>query len=126
MEAEISYYEAKKNYSDEDLKIFEQKCKDAWVKLTSLICEDLIRKIRRKKKIAKLFAIEMKEIKKIQQEVRINKLSLEEYEDLFDDRVDRIRDVAQTKLFKEKLEFKRFVWGIVIGGVIGLIVGLMF
>ena len=84
LQDEIYHYESKPSYSKEDLKALQEKCIEEWRKVLTLLCNDLIDKIERNKKYRELFRLESKNAKRIRNSIDKNKLTLDEYEKIFD------------------------------------------
>ena len=62
---EISYYNSKESYSDDEIIGVEQKCIDEWRTLLIKICNELINKIESNKDYIKLLKIELRKINSI-------------------------------------------------------------
>jgi len=120
LESLISYHQNKLSYSDGDLIRIEVKCEREWGRLLINICEGIIKKIERSKKKEKIYSKELKEAKLMLQKIRNNEQKLGEYEKIFSEEIEPLKQDFDGKLEKEETEWKRFWLGLLIGFVIGL------
>ena len=122
---EISYYNSKESYSDEEIIKVEQKCIDEWKSLLIKICNDLLKKIQSNKDYIKLLKIESKEVKSILIDLNHDDKKLYEYEELFDKKLVLLKDKVEVKIDETNLDKKLFRKGLIYGGIIGFGIALI-
>lgn len=122
------YYETKKVFSDKDLETLQIKCVTLWQKVLMEICNTIIIKIEGSKKNKKLFPKELKRAKRKKQQVINNSISIGEYEKIYLDEIEDLKGDFESKWEKEKIEWRRFWWGLAIGlgiGAIGIVISII-
>lgn len=118
---EIDYYHNKKDYSDKEIKDLQDKCGSEWEGVLTSLCENLINKIEAKKYYEKTLKTELKQIKKIYNELHNEEKTLDDYEQIFDNKLSSIRDIVDSNFAKEERENKKFVYGLIAGLLISMI-----
>ncbi|MCK4796217.1 MAG: hypothetical protein KAT05_02480 [Spirochaetes bacterium] len=105
---EIYYYNTKTSYSDEEIIGVEQKCIDEWKKVLLKLCDYLINKIEVNKKYINILKIELKQVKKIYINIKNEPKKIDEYEEIYDDTLDKLRDIIEVTIYKDENANKRF------------------
>lgn len=122
---EIEYYHAKKDYSVKEINELQNKCIIEWKTVLTSLCNNLKTKIESKRFYTKLLNSELKQVKKIKIELFNEKKTLDEYEDLFDNKLLNLRDVVEKKIAKEENQNRKFYLGILVGiflAIMGIII----
>lgn len=121
----IEYYHTKKDYFVEEIDELQNKCIIEWKNVLISLCNNLKIKIESKGFYTKLLKSELKQVNKMKIELLNENKTLEEYEDLFDNKLLSLRDVVESKIAKEENQNQKFIFGIVVGlfsAVIGIII----
>lgn len=105
---EINYYEDKENFLEQEIKEIQNKCEIEWKELLIKLCENLITKIESRNDYKKILKVELKEARKIRQELIKEKKTIEEYEKTFDNRIIALRDSVEINIAKYGIEKDRF------------------
>ena len=125
---EIEFYHAKKDYFVEEIEELQNKCIIAWKTVLTSLCDNLKTKIESKRLYTKLLKSELKQVNRIKIELLNEKKPLDEYEDLFDNKLLSLRDVVESKIAKEENQNKKFYYGILVGiflAVMGIIITIL-
>jgi len=125
LESLTRHYGDKPSFNDSDLLRLQYKCEREWDSLIRKICDEMIRKIEKSKKKEKVYANELKEAKSILQKVANNTLKLGEYEKIFREEIEPLKSDFDGKMEKEKGEWKRFWFGMIIGFILGVVGSLL-
>lgn len=121
----IEYYHTKKDYFVEEIDELQNKCIIEWKNVLISLCNNLKIKIESKGFYTKLLKSELKQVNKMKIELLNENKTLEEYEDLFDNKLLSLRDVVESKIAKEENQNQKFIFGMVVGlflAVIGIII----
>ena len=124
----IEYYHTKKDYFVEEIDELQNKCIIEWKNVLISLCNNLKVKIESKGFYTKLLKSELKQVNKMKIELLNENKTLEEYEDLFDNKLLSLRDVVESKIAKEENQNQKFIFGIVVGlffAVIGIIISFL-
>ena len=124
----IEYYHTKKDYFVEEIDELQNKCIIEWKNVLISLCNNLKIKIESKGFYTKLLKSELKQVNKMKIELLNENKTLEEYEDLFDNKLLSLRDVVESKIAKEENQNQKFIFGIVVGlffAVIGIIISFL-
>ena len=104
---EIEYYYAKKDYSVEEINELQNKCVIEWKTVLISLCNNLKTKIESKTFYTKLLKSELKQVNKIKIELHNEKKALDEYDDLFDNRLLNLRNEIEREIAKEENQNKK-------------------
>jgi len=122
---EIEYYHAKKDYSTEEINELQNKCISEWKTVLTSLSNNLKTKIESKSFYTKLLKNELKEVKKIKIELHNEKKALDEYENLFDNKLLNLRNDIESKIAKEENQNRNFYLGILAGILLTIIVEII-
>ena len=123
----IDYYYSKNEYSDDEIKDLQNKCNFEWDNVLILLCEKLINKIEDKEYYTKLLKNELKQCKKIYNELINEEKTLDEYETIFNNKLSGLQDTVNSKIVKEEKDNSRFWLGVGAGVVMTLVtMGISF
>ncbi len=120
---EIDFYQKSKLKKNE-IKDLENKCLEEWKTLILKLIEILESKTS-KKKYKELLISELKDVSKIKTKISNKSFNLVEFENIFDNELEKIKDNIETKLNKEKQNNKKFWLGITLGFILGVIASLI-
>lgn len=121
---EIEYYSSKK-LNQNDLITLHNFCLNEWNKVLKKLGELLVTKIESKKKFKETLRVEQKEIKKVIIRLEKNCIELSDYEKIYDEDLDKLKDKIEVNLSIEKFEMKKFWPGIIWGFILGIIGGII-
>ncbi len=107
---EINYYESKDNYSDEEIKELQHKCEIEWKDVLIKLFDGLIAKINSKEDYKKILKVELNQARKVNQELVKEKKTLDEYEKIFDYKLNDLRNTVEREIAKCGIEDKRFIY----------------
>lgn len=122
---EIKYFSDKQNYSDDEIQHLQNKCINEWKEILIKICEILIRNVESDEIFQKILKVELKKVKKIRLDLEHGKKLPDEYEAIFNDKLDELKDVVEVKIDTKHIDKKLFNKSLVYGGVIGLASGFV-
>ncbi|MBR9704865.1 hypothetical protein GOV12_05615 [Candidatus Pacearchaeota archaeon] len=117
----IYYYQKKDSFSKKELEKLQRCCQEEWNELLILICNSIINKIGKTKTKRKIFAEEFDDAQELLQKIKNNDLRLENYEQIYDSSLQRLKKKFDSKWEKERIEWKRFWIGMLIGFILGII-----
>lgn len=124
---EIEYYYSKNDYSDNEIKDLQNKCNSEWKNVLIPLCEKLKNKIESKEYYKKLLKSELKQCRKIYNEIVNEEKTLDEYETIFDNKLSGLQDTVDSKIAKEEKDDSRFWLGVGVGVVMTLVaIGIPF
>lgn len=115
LEDEINYYHNKDAYSEEEIKELQNKCESEWKEVLIKLCNGLIAKIASKGDYKKILKVELNQAKKIYQELTKEDKTLDEYEKLFDNKYNDLRNTLEREIAKYEIENKRYANAILLG-----------
>ena len=122
---EISYYNSKSLYSDIEIQEVEKKCVDEWKTLFLKICDYSINEIESNKNYIKILKIELKQLKKLSVNMKHGHKKLDEYEEIYDGKLEKLIDNVEVQIDKDKLDEKQFKWGLFISIIAGFVGGFV-
>lgn len=126
----IDYYSSRDSSDDSVIQKLVEKCNIEWQKLLIKICEDLINTVEYKKDYLTLLKIELKQVNIIYFDVKNGKKLPDEYEKIFDEQLDKLKDNVEVKIydkdFDKKISNNSLLYGSIIGVIISIIVGILF
>jgi len=114
------YYETKKSFSEANLRRLEYKCESSWNIVLSLLCESIIKKCEKNDKSKKIFSKELKKAKLLKEKVKNNTFKVGDYEQIYLEELQDLKEDFEAKVEKENIEWKRFWWGILVGFIFGV------
>jgi len=120
----INHYESKKPTKN-ILKQVEDRTKQEWEGVIISLCDELIKRLSKNKNTQKIYSKELDKAKKIKIGVKEDKLNLEDYDKIFTRDLLDLRRNVDSKLLKEKIEWNRFLWGLGLGLLLGIIAGVI-
>lgn len=120
---EINYYYTKKTYSDDEIQSLQNKCIDEWKLILIKICETLIKNVESNKEYQKILKVELKQVKKIHIDLIHGKKLPDEYEKIFYEKLDELKDKVEVKIDDKNFDKKLFNKSLFYGGLIGLASG---
>ena len=123
---DIEYYNAKKYYPAEEINELQNKCISTWKTVLTTLCDNLKTQIKSNKYYTQLLKSELKQVKKIKIELLNETKTLDEYEDLFDNKLLSLRDGVESKIATEEYrsnQDKRKLCYAFVLGVISSIIG---
>lgn len=118
LEDELNYYYNKDDYSEAEIKDLQNKCEIEWKDVLLKLCEGLIARINSKQDYKKILKPELDEAKRVYHELDKEKKTLDEYEKLFDNKLNELRDKIEKETAKYGIENKRFFLNIIIAIII--------
>jgi len=116
----IYFYEKKESYSKRDLQKLQIKCSEEWKEVLLVLCESIKNKIGKSKNKQKLFGSHLRKVERLRVKIEENNLELEDYENIFYNEIEGLKDSFDSSILKHKLEWKRFWFGLIIGFVLGI------
>ena len=123
----IDYYYSKNDYSDDEIKNLQSKCNFEWKNVLKSLCEKLINIIENKEYYTKLLKNELKQGKKIYNELINEEKTLDEYDTIFANKLSVLQDTVNSKIVKEEKDKNRFWLGVGAGVVMTLVtIGISF
>lgn len=117
----IYFYEKKRFYSDKDLQKLQLKCSEEWKNVLIALCDSIKDKIGSSKNKQKLFGAHLRKAERLKVRIEENNLELEDYENIFYNEIEGLKDSFDSAIIKHRLEWKRFWWGLFIGFVLGIV-----
>ena len=117
----IFFYEKKETYTDIDLQKLEVRCIQEWQKILVKLCGSIIKKVGENQKRKKLFKTSLRKAERLRIKIEENNLGLEVYERIFYEEIEKLKDDFEASVLKEKMESGRFLWGLFIGFILGVI-----
>jgi len=121
----IYFYEKKDPYSDKDLQKLQIKCSEEWQKVLLALCNSIKKKIGKSKNKQKLFGSHLRKAERLKVKIEENNLELEDYENIFYNEIEGLKDNFDSAIIKHNIEWKRFWFGLIIGFVLGIIGSLV-
>ncbi len=117
----IYFYEKKEDYSNKDLQKLQLKCSEEWGNVLIALCESIKKKIGKSKSKQKLFGSHLRKADRLKVRIEENNLELEDYENMFYDEIEGLKDNFDSAMIKHTIEWKRFWWGLGMGFVLGIL-----
>ncbi len=117
----IEHYSSKDKLNEKEAKDAEDACRNEWKKFILLFFHKIKKE---RKKYADILKEEEKELKKIENKIKINNMPFGGYEQEWDS-LEAIYDKASSKINLEKRNFKRNWIGHLISFIIGIVVTLI-
>ena len=129
---DINYYSENVKggtYSKELLNEIINRCITEWKILLLKICDDLTKRAESRNEYKLSLNKELKKIKNIHKRVTIESLLPDDYEEIYEEHIIKIKDeiekIINDKDFDKKLFKKSLIYGIIISIVTGIITGLV-
>lgn len=122
---DIKYYSSKNSYDDSEIQGLIEKCNSEWKNLLIKICENLIIKVESENEYLNLLRIELKQVKQIYAIIKKEKKLPDEYEKIFDEELDELKDRVEVKFSEKDFDKRLYKKGLFYGGIIGLFIALI-
>ena len=126
---DIIYYQNKNTSETLDPLLIQElikRCTDEWKTLLTKICKNLIDNVELNEEYKPMLRIELKKVKKIYQKIKHDRMLPDEYEKIFNDELDPLKDDVEVKLYEKKHESKTSRKNLFYSGFIGFLIGLLF
>jgi hypothetical protein len=117
---EINYYEGKDNYSEEEIKKIQNKCEIEWKDVLIKLFDGSIVLINSNEDYKKILNGELDQAKKVKQELIKEQKTLDEYEKIFDYKLNDLRKTIEREIAKYGIEHKRYIYSIIIAIIIAI------
>ncbi len=122
---EIEHYSSKNNLTQNDLINLQNFCLNEWNKALKKLCALLIKKINSKSKFKEVLKIELKECEKINIKLENNCIEVSEYEQIYDEDLESLKDKVEVKFSIEKFERRKFWIALILGLLFGIIASIL-
>ena len=120
---EINYFNTKETYSDDEIQNLQNKCIDEWKLVLTKICDILIKNVESNEEYHKILKIELKQVKNIKLDLKHGKKLPDDYENIFYNKLDGLKDNVEVKIDGKKIDRKNFNKSLIYGGLVGLASG---